>query len=140
MCIFTPEVLWWPVWSAIICFLQHVGGINAPCSSKVLPDTLDPTALPNLNIHSFYSHESIEFPIPSCLTQHRWGNRKVSACVVCPLMGLPSTPPTPVTNLHVGNVPGVTSFFTEASPICIGSHGFFLDLISSAFQFSGDCL
>ena len=126
MCIFTSEVLWWPVWSAIICFLQHVCGINAPCLSKVLPDTLDP-ALPNLNIHSFYSHESIEFPIPSCLTQHRWGNRKVSTCVVYPPMGLPSTPPTPVTNLlHIGNVPGVTSFFTEASPICIGSHGFFL--------------
>ena len=141
MCLLTPEALRWPVRTAIICFLQHVCGISAPCLSKVLPGTLGPTDLPNLNIYSFYSHESREFPVPSCLAQHRWGNRKVSTCVVCPPMGLPSTPPTPVTNLlHAGNVPGETSFFTEASPICTGSHGLFLDLISSAFQFSGDCL
>lgn len=77
-----------------------------PCLSKVLPGTLGPTDLPNLNIYSFYSHESTEFPVPSCLAQHRWGNRKVSTCVVCPPMGLPSTPPTAVTNLlHAGNVP-----------------------------------
>ena len=141
MCILTPEVLWWPVWGPIICFLQHVCGIKAPCLSKVLPGTLGPTDLPNLNIHSFYSPESTEFPVPSCLTQHRRGNRKVSPCVVCPPMGLPSTPPTPVANLlHGGNVPGETSFSTEASSVCICSRGFFLHLISSAFQFSGDCL